>query len=166
MTQEIQPIPGITPSIDYLIQYPVKSVLHMDEGEATWAIEFENGAIVANVDEALAPPPEQIVGLALLTAIYATGDTTLQFGRVDISSGQPTITDEIQIRLNPTKYTITDPRFEGTHYPQAAPEEPMPQVEAKQVELPPGDAENGSDAPEEVETPSDTPEAPEGSEDA
>lgn len=112
---------GLRPKLEYLHAYKVKKVLTTDDGG--WAIEFENGAIVANKDPDFAAPSGDIVGMPLITTIFAVGDTTLRFGRVTVLPDQTSrIDDEIMVALNPTEYTIIDPRFEGEdeHYPQRA----------------------------------------------
>lgn len=113
---------SLKPKLEYLHAYKVKKVL-IAKDDVGWAIEFENGAIVANKDASLLAPTDEIIGMPLITTIFAPGDTTLRFGRVTVLPDQTSrVDDEIMVELNPTEYTIIDPRFEGEdeHYPQRA----------------------------------------------
>lgn len=104
----------VTASLDYLIQYSVKDVHQSEDG---WVIEFENGALVANLDSERTLPEEDIAGLSLLTVLYGADDTRIRLG----ISGQNGISRETMVTLTPGRYTITDPRLGGeVHTPQQA----------------------------------------------
>lgn len=110
-----------TASLDYLLQYSVKRLLVPKDGHQ-WALEFNNGAIVTNDDPENPAPPESVVGLQFLTAIYGQKDTRLRLGHVQQVPGQdtPKVIGEILVTFIPGHYKIIDPRFEGETIPQDA----------------------------------------------
>lgn len=113
MTDKI-PSDVVKPSLEYLHQYKISSVEDRGEG---WAITFENGAEVENLDPRI-DKPEFAEGVALLTTMYDTAATTMVFGRIQMQRGVPQVQDETIVVLNPLEYKLTDPRFDASVYPQ------------------------------------------------
>lgn len=106
---------GMTPKLDYLLQYPVTQVLGKKDGSG-YAIEFEGGAIIGVEGQDQVIP--EIENMQLLTAIFSDTLTRLRFGRVATIKGESVVTDEKWVEVSPTDYFIIDPRFESdAHYP-------------------------------------------------
>jgi hypothetical protein len=114
-----------TPSLDYLHEYPVKSVDPMDGG---WKISFEGGAVI-KVYDGTGGPKDVINGLALLTVTLSEKETSLGFGRT-VNGVTEVVTT---VKLDPSSYSIIDPRLPdvGEYYPQRQPDVDV----AEQVEI-------------------------------
>jgi hypothetical protein len=110
-------------SLDYLFQYPVKSVIKNNDGSGI-AIEFGGhevegaagaGAIIGIKDANMEFP--DLAGKALITVVRSADGTRMIFGRV--ADGQ--VVDGTEIPVAPGDYFICDPRFGGGEpfYPDA-----------------------------------------------
>jgi len=84
----------------------------VDEADSSnWYIELEGGIKINNVsaDESFSPTPE-IVGSTLETVLLSYRDTTAVFRAVNGHAHK--------IGFQPTYYTISDPGYGGTVFPQ------------------------------------------------
>lgn len=132
---------SITPQLDYLFQYPVKSVLSKKDGSG-FAIEFEgvenapgNGSIIGVeageggfYDETEIPKLE---GLTLLTVIRSMASVRMVFGRLDARMDPPTIVERTEVEVEPQNYFIIDPRFGGEpFYPNRGHADEVPAAES------------------------------------
>lgn len=116
----------MNPSLEYLFQYPVKSLKSDGTG---YAIEFDDntpgdGPVIGVEGENLVVPSEDvIVGKQLITVTYSADSTVMYFGRSQ--GGQ--IVDQISVSVNPTDVYIVDPRFNGEpFYPARFVPKPTP----------------------------------------
>jgi hypothetical protein len=79
--------------------------------QSAWMIELEGGILVENksADETI-PPGDEIIGSRLVTVIASLRDTTIVF---EAPAG-----NFHRVSFAPTYYTISDPSYGGTVYPQ------------------------------------------------
>jgi hypothetical protein len=105
--------------LDYLIQYPVKSV-NVKKDKPGYEIEFEGhndtqGAIVGIEEKPTKenPMPKDIVGKALIMTVQSTSVTRLVFGTVVKNpNGEGNIVQgQEEVSVSPSGYYIVDPRF-------------------------------------------------------
>ena len=153
MTENLSEL-GVKPSLEYLIQYPVKNVLTKDGGG--YVIEFESGALLGNEDTE-AEVPEITDGACLLTVILGKEDTRCLFANsfVDPVTQLPTTVNETWVTLVPGDYTLTDPRFPDAvaYKPQTADElseaETQASIREQFNKMAAGDAQDAPEPPEE-----------------
>jgi hypothetical protein len=145
----------ITPSLDYLHQYPVTHVKEKQDNSG-YAIEFEGGAIIG-VEGENTSAPDNIEGKALITVIKSVDETRLIFGH---TTEKGTVVDQTEVPL-PTDYFIIDPRFEGEpFYPNRVQTDSLADTIRSQFEE--QASEGFADGPDEPEEDEDTPKAIEG----
>lgn len=153
---------SVTPQLDYLFQYPVKSVLSKKDGSG-FAIEFEgvenapgNGSIIGveagigmDGEDNTYDPNEipKLEGLTLLTVIRSMASVRMVFGRVDARTDPPTIQERVEVEVEPQNYFIIDPRFGGeAFYPNRGHADEVPAAESIRAQFA-GRFADGPEAP-------------------
>jgi hypothetical protein len=136
------------PDLTYFIGRPFDSLVKENPRakKGKWEIHLQDDAIIANKDpQVTVPDAEILAGTSFIRPIYSELDTRLQFGVLDAVA--------IEIILNPTKYTISDPTFvqEGEIYPQVAPEVSIP-ADPSEERVAEGPEEGSEMSTEESET--------------
>jgi hypothetical protein len=97
-------------AVDYFHGRRVEEVSEAgtDPSDGVWWVRFEGGGMIANTDDTLEMPPQDITGLALTLTVIGVGTpqpaTLLYFG----TSSEP---QKYVVNLNPTEYAICDETY-------------------------------------------------------
>jgi hypothetical protein len=115
--------PLVIPNVTHFVQYLVESVQENEDG---WQINFENGGIIKHTVKKFKPNKtamEELPGLGLITTIIHKDEIVLKFGKRDPANPNEILYTDV--KLDPTKVEISDPRYEV-----------LPEVEDDDAELP------------------------------
>src|SRR5262245_48709982 len=114
--------PQFRPSLDHYIG---RRVLGTKKKDDLWEISLDGGVTIRNLDPTKSEEPE-IDGLVFAMVMMGELDTRMVFG----NPGEYELGNQVEVELNPTKYSISDPRYGEEIIPQMLDKEEQLMIES------------------------------------